>query len=87
MKFTDEDIKRVKEELKRIESSSSSLPIDELVVDVTYSEIKSLLARLEAAENVVKLTAIDMKHFKETSKLYLYPTLEAIEAWRESKGA
>lgn len=49
--FSDEDLKEVKGDLRKMEMSASSLPLDEMYgPDIGYTKVKALLARLEAAE-------------------------------------
>ncbi len=72
MAFTDEDLKRLREELPRGE-----MPDDEEGADLLFA----LIERLEAAEEVVRLL---MKYSNDTE--VVIPIREAVKAWRTAAG-
>lgn len=78
MTFTDDDLKRLKDTATRCEESASSLPLDEMIADVSPLELKALIARLEAAERLIECVTCgrDVRGIWETF----------YEKWRKAAG-
>lgn len=58
MLFTDEDIKRMRDWVTYAEHKFNGQRLDEFVFELQHNEVKDILARLEAAEAVIKRSAL-----------------------------
>lgn len=79
--FTDDDLERLRKEIIRCERSRSSLPLGEMIAAVSPLELKALLSRLEAAENLVREQGEHLERGRNADGVD-----EAKEVWREAAG-